>query len=575
MELNGGTLLAETLAPVAPVVFTLHGGHLDSFFQGCVAQGVDLLDFRHEAAAVNAADGYARTTGGLGVAVVTSGPGFTNAFAGLANAYADNVPVLVVIGAPPLGEAEPRELQGGIDQIAAARTVTKWAHRITHPERIPDLVGLAVRKALSGNPGPVLLELPIDVAFTPVDRERLRPAGAVSPGAPPVAAPEAVARAVAVLRDAERPAIVVGEQALWSPTAEPLTRLAELTGIPVFSSGPAWRTLPARHRLNGQGVTALAALPLLGTPGPDAVLLLGAPLGMFTAGGPGAVIPAAAKLLHVDADAAEIGRLGPVEVALTGDCGATLDALLANASEEPWPERTAWAEQATGAHRVIEGLFADAPEQVNGRLHPYRATREALAALDPGAIIITDGGEAAAWADTAMTATEPDLVFRLGYQGHLGVGQGWAIGAQRAEPGRRVVQVTGDGAIGFHIQELDTMVRHNLPIITVVLSNDTWGMSIHGQDAVFGPGNDIITRLAPVAYDKVAEAFGAHGESVTDLSEVAPAIRRALESGKPSLINLIVSNDVVHPITTALLGNLTAPDQVVIPYYRNLPKKGA
>jgi acetolactate synthase-1/2/3 large subunit len=368
-------------------------------------------------------------TGGLGVAAVTSGPGFTNAYAGLANAYADGIPVLLITSAPPLGEAETNELQGGIDQIAAATPVTKWAHRVTTPARIPDLAALAVRRALSGRPGPVLLELPIDVAFTPLDRTRLRPAGAPAIGPRPVAAAEAVAQAVRVLRDTQRPVIVAGEGTLWSPVREPLIRFAELTGIPVFSSGPACRTLPARHPLNGQGVTALAALPLAGVPGPDAVLLLGAPLGMFTGGRPGTIVPADAKLVQADADPAEIGRLAPVEVAVAGDCAQTLNALLAVVGDAPWPDRGNWAGQAAGAHRLVEALFADAPQQVNGRLHPYRAARAALAAVEPGAIIVTDGGEAAAWAGSAMTATEPELVLRLGYQGHLGVGHGWAIGA--------------------------------------------------------------------------------------------------------------------------------------------------
>ncbi|GAA0943749.1 thiamine pyrophosphate-binding protein [Actinocorallia libanotica] len=575
MGLNGGALLARVLAEVAPVVFTLHGGHLDSFFRACGTEGIELLDFRHEAAAVNAADGYARTTRGLGVAAVTSGPGFTNAYAGLANAYADGVPLLLVTSAPPLRETETNELQGGIDQIAAATPVTKWAHRITTPERIPDLVGLAVRHAVSGRPGPVLLELPIDVAFTPVDESRLKPAGAPAVGPAPAAAPEAVREAVDLLRSAERPAIVVGEQTLWSHVEEPLVRFAETTGIPVFATGPSWRTLPMRHPLNAQSVTSLAVLPLIGASGPDTVLLLGARMGMFTGGGPGVLVPADARLIQVDADPVEIGRMAPVDVAITGDCGRALDALLAAAEQGAWPDRSAWAEQAVGAHKVMEDLFADAPEDMDGRLHPFRAAWEALAALDPGAIVVTDGGESAAWAESALTATEPDLLFRLGYQGHLGVGQGWAIGAQRAEPERRVVQITGDGAIGFHIQELDTMVRHELPIVTIVFANDTWGMSIHGQDAVFGPGNDVITRLAPTPYEKVAEAFGAYGERVDKLADLGPAVRRALDTGRPALINVAVSNDVVHPVTTALLGDLTATDEIVIPYYQNLPRTGA
>jgi len=569
-QLNGGELLARTLRDVAPAVFALHGGHLDSFFKGCQAEGIDLVDFRHEAAAVNAADGYARLTGGLGVAAVTSGPGFTNGFAGLANAYADGVPVLVITSSPPLRELETNELQGGIDQVAAARPVTKWAHRITSVERIPDLAGLAVRHALAGRPGPVLLELPIDVAFSPVEVSGLRPSGAPRIGERPRPAQSAIDDAVSLLQAAARPIVVVGEGTLWSDCQEALVRFAETTGIPVFSSGPARRTLPALHPLNGQGIVSLVALAMAEIPGPDVVLLVGAPMGMFTGGGAGAVIPADARLIQIDADAAEIGRLGPVDVAVAGDCGQALNALVAGS--DSWPDRRDWAAQATGAHQLMAMMFADAPETVGGRLHPYRAAHETLAALDPGAIIVTDGGEAAAWADSAITATEPAMVLRLGYQGHLGAGHGWAIGAQIAHPDRRVIQVTGDGAVAFHIQELDTMVRHQLPIVTVVLSNDTWGMSIHGQDAIFGPGNDVISRLAPTNYDQVAIAFGAHGERVENLADLGPAVRRALDSKRPALINVVVSNDVVHPVTTMLLGDLTRADEIVVPYYQNIPK---
>lgn len=400
MHLNGGTLLASTLAEVAPVIFTLHGGHLDSFLKGCVQEGVELLDFRHEAAAVNAADGYARVTGGLGVAAVTSGPGFANGFAGI------------------------------------------------------------------------------------------------------------------------------------------------------------------------------TALSMSGGGTPDMVMLLGFPLSLFSGGrpGPGGAVPADARLIQVDADAAEIGRLAPVDVAVQADGAETLAALLA-AHEGPWPDHGEWAEKVVSAHRLMDLLYADAPQEIDGRIHPYHAAKQVLSALDPGSIIVADGGETAGWVSFALAAAEPELVLNPGYQGHLGIGQGIAIGAQRAEPGRRVVQITGDGAIGFHIQELDTMVRHELPVVTVVMANDAWGMSIHGQDVLFGKGNDIISRLAPTAYEKVAQAFGAHGERVEKLGELGPAVRRALDSGRPALVNVAVSNEVVHPMTTMMLGDVTATDEIVVPYYQNIPLK--
>ncbi|TDC57564.1 thiamine pyrophosphate-binding protein [Actinomadura sp. KC345] len=570
MDPNGGILLARTLAEIAPIVFTLHGGHLDSFYRGCADEGIELLDFRHEAAAVNAADGYARVTGGLGVAAVTSGPGFANGFAGITNAYADGVPLLVVVAAPPLREAETRELQGGIDQIAALKPVTKWAHRITDPARIPDLVGLAVRRALSDRPGPVALELPIDVAFAPVDPARVRPAGRPDLGARTGPGRRALAGALRALDGAERPVVLAGEGLRWSRDRRILIDFAEASGIPVLSGGPASRGLPPGHPLNGRGVATLAALAMSGGATPDVVMLLGFTPGMHSGGRPGAVIPADAEIVQVDPDAAEIGRLGPVHVAVQADPAETLAAMLA-AHDGPWPARKEWAETLMGASRLPDLLFADAPDVVNGRIHPHHATREALAALDPGSIVVADGGESLAWTMSAAFSADIDLVVGLGHQGHLGVGHGFAIGAQRAEPGRRVVQITGDGAVGFHIQELDTMVRHELPIVTVVLSNDTWGMSIHSQDVLFGAGNDIVTRLAPTRYEKVAEAFGAYGEHVEKPGEIGPAIRRALDSGRPALINVAISNEVVHPVTTSMLGDVTTTDEIVIPYYENIP----
>jgi acetolactate synthase-1/2/3 large subunit len=570
VELNGGSLLARSLAEVAPVVFALHGGHLDSFFMGCQDAGIDLLDFRHEAAAVNAADAYARLTGGLGVAAVTSGPGFTNSFAGLSNAYADGIPLLLITSSPPLRESETNELQGGLDQIAIARPVTKWAHRITTPERIPDLLGIAVRHALSGKPGPVMLELPIDVAFTPVSEDRLTPAGPPTIGrraAPPA---DIVAELLAMLRGAERPAIIAGEGTLWMSDRDVVVRFAEASGIPIFHSGYAQRGLPTEHPLNGRGVAGLAVLPFIGV-APDVVVLLGAPPGISLGGRQRGVVPADAAVIQVDVDAAEIGRLYPVKLGVNADPGETVAALLA-ADDGKWPDWTQWAKQATSGWQMVEAMVTDPPVLADGRLHPYWASKEVLAALPADTTVVIDGGEIATWASTAYAAAPAKRAMNAGRQGHLGIGTGFCIGVHRAEPDSRVVQITGDGAVGFHIQELDTMVRHQLPIVTVVMSNNTWGMSIQGQHVIFGPDTDIISRLAPTAYDKVAEAFGAHGEHVDRIEDIGPAVRRALASGKPALINVTISNDVMHPATRAMLGDMDVVDEIIVPYYQNIPR---
>jgi acetolactate synthase-1/2/3 large subunit len=274
-----------------------------------------------------------------------------------------------------------------------------------------------------------------------------------------------------------------------------------------------------------------------------------------------------AKVIHLHLDPAEIGRLGPVDVGVLGDLAAALDAIGPRVAPR---DLSAWSSRAVGMKRFADGMFEGAAMEADG-IHPYRVAREVAARIPPGSILVRDGGEAAIWIDWATSHLDLEVVLALGYQGHLGVGQGFAIGAQRAHPDRRVVQVTGDGAIGFHIQEWDTMVRHAMPIVTVVFNNACWGMSIHGQQAVYGADGDVISRLAPTRYDLVAEGFGAFGQWVTEIDQIGPAMTRALEAGRPSVINVATSAAVVNPITTSMLGDLRAEHQIVIPYYDNIP----
>ncbi len=563
--LDGGALAARTLAEAGVVVvFALHGGHLDTFLTGCRRFGIRLVDFRHEAAAVNAADGYARLTGRLGVAAVTSGPGLTNGLAGITNAAADGVPVLVVTSSPPTREAHTLELQGGLDLVSMLGPVTKWADRVLAAERVADYLGLAIRRALSAPQGPAVVDLPIDVAFTPVAPERLPQSGSPVLADRPVPSPRAIEAAAEALASAERPVAVIGEAGFTPDVPEALRRFAEAAKVPVFNTGMAPRSLPGTHPLNGGSAQCLG---FMGEP-PDLVLLVGARQGMFTGGRGGALIPHGTRIVQLTADAAEVGRLYPVEVGVVGDCAAALDALAAAGSG---PDRSAWCARAPAARAVPGQLFPDASMETDG-IHPWRVAREVAEAIDPDSIVLCDGGEAAAWMSWALATEDVHAAFGLGYQGHLGVGQGWAIGAQLAHPERRIVQVTGDGAIGFHIQEWDTMVRHGLPIVTAIFNNACWGMSIHGQHAVYGPEGDVISRLAPTRYDRVAEGFGALGETVVKPEDLAPALRRALDAGCPAVLNVVTSASVVHPVTTALLGDLTAEDEIVVPYYQNIPK---
>lgn len=566
---TGGDLVAETLKAAGVTrVFALHGGHLEALFKGCAEQGIALIDFRHESAAGHAADAYARTTGELGVCIVTAGPGFTNAVSAIANAKLDGSPVLFIVGAPPLRETETNPLQGGIDQIAAARPIAKWALSIPSTERISDLTAMAIRKARAGTTGPVVLELPIDVLHMSVPAARATPpAGvAVAPRAAP--SPADAARMAALVKAAERPVLVMGTEAANRDTGTALAAFCTATSIPAFFKTQAQGLLPPQHPQNGGAAGNIAALAAMGVGRPDLVILVGGKLGLLLGGRSGAIVPHDASLIQIHSDATEIGRLRDVSVAVAAHPAEALRALQ-DALGKSKLKLDAWGKAALTAKGAFAAMFDAAP--TGAPLHPWHAAKAVCAAAGREAIYVFDGGEAASWGGAAVEVDGPCQILSHGYLGCLGIGPGFAIGAQNAYPDRRVVHLTGDGAMGFHIQEFDTMVRHGLPIVTVILNNRVWGMSIHGQQMMYGPNYNLITQLGDTHYANVAAAFGCHAERVEALADVGASMQRAFASGRPALVEIMTDPAVVHPVTVSMLGQIApGSDEVMIPYYENI-----
>jgi acetolactate synthase-1/2/3 large subunit len=576
-ETTGGMLMARTLATLGVEhVFALHGGHLDAFLVAAPDEGLQIIDTRHEAAAGHAADGYARVTGGkVGVAVITAGPGFTNALTPMVSAYLDAIPTLFFAGSPPLREVETNPLQGGFDQVAMAAPVSKWAHRITHTERIPDIIEKAMRIARHGRPGPVFLDIPIDVMFAPVSRQMLpvRTAAGVNGHRPPAPQPAVVEDAMALLRTASRPVIVAGGGTIFSAAADPIRRFAEASGIPVVTNSKAHGLLPAEHGLYCGGTGVVGAATMTGNP-PDVVIMAGARQGMYTGGRSGSVVPPGAKLIQIDLDATEIGRLRVADLAVIADCSETFSALTAagEADGSNWPDYSAWVQTLVNLRAAGRAMFEDQPvEPRPGLLHPYHAAKAAMQALTADTTVVFDGGESGAWCDLHLRSAGPGRFMSNGYLGCLGCGPGMAIGAALARPDSRVAVFSGDGAAGFNIQEFDTMVRHALPILTVVLNNACWGMSQHGQDIVYGANRRSAVALAASRYDEVAAAFGAWGANVNRLEDIAPAIEEAQAQAGPACINITTDPDIVHPVTPAMVGDVSAEDEIAIPYYENIP----
>ncbi len=581
-KIDGGEMLIRVLQQAGiDTIFTLHGGHLDAIFQAAAADGLRLIDTRHEQAAGHAADGWARTTGKPGVAIVTAGPGMTDCVTAIANAYLDCVPTLFIAGAAPLREAETLPLQGGIDQVAMVTPITKWAHCITHTERIPDLVAQALRVATSGRPGPVFLEVPIDVLFSRVDESRVAFPEKIFPDSPPAPAPEAVAQAVEWLHAAERPAIVAGGGAWFSGAGADLLAFAERTGIPVFSNSKAHGLVPGDHPLAGRSITNLAIAAGAGVGAADVVLVLGARLGLFTGGRGARLIPAGARLIQIDIAAEEIGRNRTVDLGIAADCREAVRALDAAAAGLEWPDRSAWAE---GIRQLREGhraMFAAALVNEKPPIHPYRLAAEVMRALPRGAIVAADGGETSSWMETVAEVHAGGHYMSHGYLGCLGTGMAFAIAAKVAHPDRPVLCIIGDGSVGLNFAEFDTMVRHELEIVVVVNNDQLWGMSAHGQDLIYGKEKRVVTELAPTRYDQAAAGFGCHGEQVVDPADLPGALARAFASGKPACVNVMTDGSVIAPITQMMVGNLNPQDEdapgeagqgdgIAIPYYENL-----
>ena len=350
--------------------------------------------------------------------------------------------------------------------------------------------------------------------------------------APPAAAVE---KAIGWLRAAERPAILAGGGAWFSGAERELLAFAERTGIPVFSNGKAHGMVPADHPLCGRGFATLLVAATMGAPA-DVVLVLGARLGLFTGGGRGApLLPRGAKIIQVDVAAEEIGRNRDVDLGIAADCRETLRAFEAAAG------RDVAGAQGLARHRA--GGARPTPRAVRGGARSRRrrrsirsGSRPTIAKMLPrDAIVAADGGETASWMEMAAELRGGGRWMSHGYLGCLGTGMPFAIAAKVAHPDAPVLCIVGDGSVGLNFAEFDTMVRHRLPIVTVVNNDQQWGMSAHGQELLYGKDRKVVTELAPTRYDLAAAGFGCHAEHVVEPRDLMPRPRARLRERPPRL----------------------------------------
>ncbi len=554
MKINGGEMVVRVLEQEGvKQVFALHGGHIDPIFQACLKYGIRIIDTRHEQAAGHMADGWARVTGEIGVAMVTAGPGVTDIVTAVANAYVDAVPMLVIGGRHAVAEEERLPLQE-LHGLPLMEPITKWSRVVRDPKRIPEYVAMAFRQATTGRPGPVFLEIPADVLAREVEEEDVSFPEARGVNTKPAPTPEAVESVMTILEQAKRPVILAGRGVWFAGATEELREFAELTKIPVCANGMTRGAVREDSEL-GLGGFMVAGRGLGAAGGPDAVLLLGGRLGMFTGGT--SIIPNDAKLIQVDIESEEIGRSRQADLGIVADCKEALRALIAAAKQRNIPARTDWIEKLGQAKGVIEQAYAEPLASDSRPIHPIRLAREAAALMAEEGILVVDGGETFVWGELTLNAKRPGRYLGHGYLGCLGIGLPFGLAAKLAYPDERVLVLTGDGSVGLNFSEFDTAVRHNLPIVVVVNNDQAWGMCKHEQQVRFGQEGIVATELNATRYDQAAEAFGVHGELVEDASEIIPAIERAFASGKPACVNVMTDPEAISPMVQAAAPSAT------------------
>ena len=529
---HGGLAITRALKALGVEhLFTLTGGHIFPILDGCHQDGIRIIDTRHEQSATFGAEGYARLSRRLGVAAVTAGPGVTNAMSALAQASFNGAPLLALAGRAPSfrwGQGSLQEIDHVpfVDPLAPASTVTST-------DGIAGAVVSAALAAMTAPRGPRFLDFPLDVLFNNTDLTIEVP-DAQRPTEPASDQIEAVAR---LLASAERPVIVAGSN-VWLDRAETeLLRVIEGAELPVFVNGQGRGCIPADHRL------AFARARSKGLKEADLVIVAGTSLDFRLGFGQFG----SARVVHLDSDptATHVDLAAAITGPLDRTLSALADAMQAAGDTKAWIEALREAETAKRDQAQAE-LHASA-----NPIHPMRIYGELVPLLDRDAIVIGDGGDFVSYAGREVPSYEPGCWLDPGPFGCLGVGPGYAMAARVLHPDRQVVVLFGDGAIGFAGTELETLVRLGLPVVCVVGNNGIWGLEKHPMRALYG--YDVAADLRPgIRYDQMMEAFGGRGELVSEPDEVGPALRRAFDSGEPTLVNVITDPDIAYPRSSNL-----------------------
>ncbi|HYZ86617.1 MAG TPA: thiamine pyrophosphate-binding protein, partial [Bryobacteraceae bacterium] len=536
---TGAELFARTIVSLGVQrIFTLVGDHLNEVLAELDRAGVEIIHMRHESGVAHAADAYARIERKPAIALVTGGPGHTNALTGLATAHLACSPLVLVSGSRASILAGRQSFQD-IDQVAMARPASKLAAEVVSPSQIPFQLHRAFSEASSGRKGAVHLTIPLDVFQANTNIQDTPPQPPFGDPAPNC---EDLRRAAGMLRAAERPVVIAGSGVWWAGAGDLLQQFIEATNLPLYTITMARGVVSDDHPLCfGFADPALNRAALRVFAEADLFLVLGKRLDYRLAFGGPRVLPKQARVIQADIHAAELGLNRTVDVAICADVAATIRALHAECATIP--KRDEWLQRNGQARREWQDVISAAMTEDGLPMHPAVVYRELLKAMPTDALLSWDGGDFTHWGRAIMPARQPGGWLRLGPLGTIGSALPNAIALRLARPDRPVFLITGDGSLGFYLAEMETAVRYELPIVLIVGNDAGWGIERELQTAqgtLSSSGATVACELRRTRYDLVMKGFGGDGEHVEHPDEIAPAITRALASAVPYCIDITV-----------------------------------
>ena len=548
---SGGHLVARALkGEGVDTIFTLCGGHIIDVYDGCIDEGIRIVDVRHEQVAAHAADGYARQTGRLGCVVTTAGPGFTNAMTGIATAFRSESPVLHVGGQGALGQHKMGSLQD-LPHVDVAAPITKFSASVPSTERIADMVAMAARECFAGAPGPSYLEIPRDVLDREVPAESavIPEPGRYRASPKSIGDPADVEKLADLLVRSERPAILLGTQVWTSRGHEEALRLVRTLDVPAYFNGAGRGLLPPGdphhfHRTRGDAFREADVIVIVGTPFDFRM-------------GYGKRLRRDAAVVQIDLDYRTVGKNRDVTLGLVGDPGAILGAAADAATGRGGMggnRRKEWLKKL----RTLEAAKTEKlmPLFRSGKtpIHPYRVAWELNEFLTEDTVYIGDGGDVVTISAQAVQPRRPGHWMDPGALGSLGVGTGFALATGLAHPDKEVVCYYGDGSFGMTAFDMETANRFGAPYVAVIGNNSAMNQIRYGQITKYGEERGGVGNLlGDVPFSKFAEMLGGYGEEVREPDRIGPALRRAREAvrstGRSAVVNVWVDPKEYAPGT--------------------------